>query len=534
MSKADRTVTILLERKPVSIIPDPMAKKILLTLPEPGPGDNRADADRLGQQLEKAVGPVDIGLDMIKRIPAIVREARWQVTATVGMFNRGWSLINLEKGDTTAGNFGLAVDIGTTTVVVYLVDLQNGQVLDAEAGYNGQIRYGEDILSRIFSAREPDGVMLLQRAVTDTLNRLIAGLYGRNGLVPGELNAVSVGANTTMAHLFLGLDPAGICVAPYIPVVNSPGILEAGELGLSVNKKAPVYIFPSVGSYLGGDIIAGVLASGIYREDELALLVDIGTNGEIVLGNSQWLVACAGAAGPALEGGVAAGGMRAETGAIWKIRINQHTGGVEYDTIGGVNPVGICGSGLVDCIAELFLAGIIDRSGRFLDGSERFVVVPAEHSGTGEDITVSQIDINNFMRTKGAVNAALEVLLESVGCGLGDIERFFAAGAFGHHLDIESAVTLGLYPDLPRHRMVKLGNSSGEGARLALMSGECRRAAGDIARNITYFELNASQEFMNKFISSKFIPHTDMDLFPTVKMRLQERAKTTVLTFETR
>ncbi|MCL6476879.1 MAG: ASKHA domain-containing protein [Peptococcaceae bacterium] len=525
MSERDKPIAILQERKPVSITPDPITRKFFITLPEPGLNDNRADVDRVRHELEKATGPVNIDLDMMKRIPGVVREAGWRVTATVGEFNQGWNLIDLEEGDTTARHWGLAVDIGTTTVVVYLVDMREGGVVDAEAGYNGQIRYGEDILSRIFSAGDEEGILRLKSAVTGTINELVSRLAGRNNISTGWLTAVSVGANTTMVHLFLGLDPKNICVAPYIPAVNSPGTVEAGRLGLLVNKKSPVYILPGVGSYLGGDVIAGVLASGMHCKNELALLVDIGTNGEIVLGNNQWMVACAGAAGPALEGGVAHSGMRAEAGAVYKVRIDHCTGRVEYRTIGGKAPVGICGSGLIDCIADLFLGGLIDRSGRFRDGREFFVVVPAAQSGTGKDIVVSQVDISNFMRTKGAVNAALEILLESVGCTLGDIERFYAAGAFGHHLDIESAVTLGLYPDLPRDRMVKLGNSSGEGARMALMSRECRRQAGDVAGNITYFELNASQEFMNKFVSSKFIPHTNIDYFPTVKKRLAEIEK---------
>lgn len=523
MEERDKSGFILQDRKTVSVTPDPITKKVFITLPEPGLSDNRGDVDRVRQELNKTTGPVFIGLDVMKLVPGIVRESGWQVTAGLGTSDSGWELKGLEPGDTTARHFGLAVDIGTTTVVVYLVDMNSGEVVDVQADYNGQVRFGDDILSRIFSARDEEGLLLLKGAVNNTINGLIQRLAGRNGIKTEEISAVSVGANTTMVHLFLGLDPGNICVAPYIPVVNSPGIIEAGHLGLSVNKKAPVYMLPGVGSYLGGDVIAGVLASGMHRKDELALLVDIGTNGEIVLGNSQWMVACAGAAGPALEGGVAASGMRAEPGAVYKVRISHQTGQVEYRTIGGEKPVGICGSGLVDGIAELFLADMIDRSGRFRGGKDHFVVVPAERSGTGGDIVISQVDISNFMRTKGAVNAALELLLESVGCGLGDIERFYAAGAFGQHLDIESAVALGLYPDLPRERMVKLGNSSGEGARLALMSRNCLREAEDIARNITYFELNASQEFMNKFVSSKFIPHTNMDFFPTVKKRLAKR-----------
>ncbi|MHB8156371.1 MAG: ASKHA domain-containing protein [Desulfocucumaceae bacterium] len=524
MTERLKSLLILKEKKTVAVLPDPISKKFFIELPKPGLSDNCADVDRVRQELVKLVGPVSVEIDLMSSISSILRASDWSVTATVGVSDLGWKLVGLEGGDTTARHFGLAIDIGTTTVVVYLIDMRTGAVMDVGADYNGQIQYGEDILTRIFSARESGGTEKLQRAVIDSLNGITKRLALKGNIdLEREISAVSIGANTTMVHLLLGLDPGNICVAPYIPVVNSPGIAEAGSLGLAANKKAPVFIFPSIGSYLGGDVIAGVLASEMYKNDELALLVDIGTNGEIVLGNSQWMVACAGAAGPALEGGVAASGMRAEPGAIYEIKINHLTGGVESRTIGEEAPRGICGSGLVDGIADLFLAGLIDRSGRFRDGREHFVVVPSDQSGTGRNIVISQVDISNFMRTKGAVNAAVELLIESVGCDLKDIEKFYAAGAFGHHLDIESAVTLGLYPDLPRPRMVKVGNSSGEGARMALMSLKCRQDAADIAKNITYFELNSNQEFMNKFVSSKFIPHTNMDYFPTVKKRLSER-----------
>ena len=523
MTGRNNKILILRERKAVDIVPDPISKKYYLDLPAPGLSDNRAEVDRLRQELARSIGPVSIAPGIMNSVSRVLRESGWKATATVGVTDSGWRLVDIEGGDTTSRHFGIAIDIGTTTVVVYLVDMRTGAVLDVEAGYNGQIKYGEDILTRIFKAGDGKGLGLLQRAVVGSLNELIAELADRNGIDGKEITAVAVGANTTMVHLFLGLDPSNICVAPYIPVVNSLGIVEAGFMGLGVNSRSPVYIFPSIGSYLGGDVIAGVLACGMHRRDELALLVDIGTNGEIVLGNSQWMVGCAGAAGPALEGGVAASGMRAEVGAVDSIKINPETGKAVYSTIGDQAPLGICGSGLVDGIAELFLSGIIDRSGRFRDGSDSFVVVPYAKSGTGRDIVITQVDINNLMRTKGAVNAALDLLMESVGCDLKDLGKFYAAGAFGHHLDIESAVTLGLYPDLPREKMVRLGNSSGEGARMALMSLQSMREAGDIAAGITYFELNASQEFMNKFVSSKFIPHTNMDYYPTVKKKLADR-----------
>ncbi|WP_027357518.1 ASKHA domain-containing protein [Desulfofundulus thermocisternus] len=522
--KEDRMVILTdsISREKISI--DPMTRKFYLELSEPSLEDNRADVDRLAAAVEKLLGPVTVPLELMRRIPGVLRDACWRVTVTVGMVAPGvWSLVDVEPGNTVRRHYGLAVDIGTTTVVVYLVDMHNGQILGKAAGYNGQVALGEDILTRIYLAGTPGGLEQLQRAVLDTLNGLISRVAGEHGLAGREISAVAVGANSTMVHLFLGLDPSRICMAPYIPVVNNPGFIPAGQLGLKINPLAPVYCLPSVGSYVGGDVVAGVLASGLHRQPELALFVDIGTNGEIIMGNRDWLVGCAGAAGPALEGGVAECGMRAEPGAIDSISIDPGTGRVRYTTIGGAPPAGICGSGLVDCLAELLLAGIVDRAGRFRDGRREFVVVPAAESATGRDIVVTQVDINNLMRTKGAVNAALELLLESVGCELSDIDRFYAAGAFGQYLHLESAITIGLYPDLPREKMIRLGNASGEGARLVLLSNRKREEAEAIARNITYFELNANQVFMNKFIGSKFLPHTNLDYYPTVKAKLVER-----------
>ncbi|OAT81757.1 ASKHA domain-containing protein [Desulfotomaculum copahuensis] len=503
---------------------DPITNKIYLELNEPAPGNNQADVDRLLEGLREPAGTVIVPLELMRMVSGVLREGNWRVTATVGAQAPGvWSLVDLEAGDTTGAHYGLAVDIGTTTVVVYLVDTRTGRIMGTAADYNGQVALGDDILTRIYLAGTPEGLAQMQRAVVDTLNSLIERLTVEHKLAGRQISAAVIGANSTMVHLFLGLDPSRICMAPYIPVVNNPGIIPAGQPGLRINPLAPVYCLPSVGSYVGGDIIAGVLASGLHRSPELSLFVDIGTNGEIIMGNRDWLVGCAGAAGPALEGGVAQSGMRAEPGAVDSVRIKPGTGRVRYTTIGNAPPAGICGSGLIDCLAELFLAGIIDRAGHFKDGRTEFVVVPAAESATGKDIVITQVDINNLMRTKGAVNAALEYLLESVGCDYTEINRFYAAGAFGQYLHLESAIAIGLYPDLPRDKMVRLGNASGEGARLVLLANEKRREAEAIARNITYFELNASEVFMNKFVGSKFLPHTNLDYYPTVKAKMMAR-----------
>lgn len=507
---------------------DPLTRKIYIKAAKGTEHNNRADVDRLRHALSKELGaPVEIPFALMPALPGLCREADWQVSATLaadsffdGKGSVGkWRLIDLEPGDRSKFHIGLAVDIGTTTVVAYLVDMTSGKTMGQASDYNSQIQLGEDILSRIMAAKDAAGLATLQQLIVQTLNGLIKELCFLFSIRPRDISAVTIGANTTMIHLLLGLDPTSLCRAPYIPVVNNPGIFQAKEIGLDVNPFAPAYCLPSVGSYIGGDIIAGILVSGMHRQETLSLFVDIGTNGEIVIGNKDWLVACAGAAGPALEGGVTACGMRAEPGAVDRVSI-QPDHRVTYTTINNIPARGICGSGLIDILAELFINGIIDKAARFSDGRERFVIVPAGESADGKEIFISQRDIDNLMRTKGAVNAALEVLIEGVGCRWEDIGKFYAAGAFGQYLPIESAVTVGLYPDLPRERMIRLGNSSGEGARQVLLSNEKRREGEKIAGKITYFELNANAAFMDKYAGSKFLPHTNLDFFPSVKEKL--------------
>ena len=511
----------------------PMVQKIFIRASKENTMNNQADVDHLRQELSRAVGGrVEIPLDLMAKISRICRQSDWQVSATLaaGSFfdDRGqvdtWRLMDIEAGQGSGRNLGLAVDIGTTTVVVYLVDLENGKIIATAADYNGQMAMGEDILTRIMAAGLDGGLEKLQSLIVATLNQLITAACRQAGEEPLAVNAISIGANTTMIHLLLGLDPAAICRSPYIPLVNDPGIFSAREIGLAINPLAAVYCLPSVGSYIGGDIIAGILVSGMDQQAETSLFVDIGTNGEIVIGNQDWLVACAGAAGPALEGGVSQWGMRAEPGAIDSVAIDGQQR-VSCTTIGQAPARGICGSGLIDCLAELFLTGIIDRKAKFTIGRDRFVLVPADQTADGQEIFVSQVDIDNLMRTKGAVNTALEVLIEGVGCQWSSIGRFYAAGAFGQYLHIESAVTIGLYPDLPREKMIRLGNSSGEGARQVLLSNGKRLAAEKIAAKITYFEMNASATFMEKYAGSKFLPHTNLDFYPSVKLKLSQRSR---------
>ncbi|AET66490.1 putative metal-binding protein [Desulfosporosinus orientis DSM 765] len=525
MTKANQKPIILAEQVQTSLTNlEPLTRKVYISLNPPSPQDNRAIVDQFRHRMEHSYGSVHVPLTLMSLISGICTRAGWQVTATLAETGQGWTVIDLEPGNTAQQHYGLAIDIGTTTVVVYLIDLCNGKVLKHAADYNDQVFMGEDILTRIRYSSEPGGLDSLQSAVLKTLNRLIKRLYP----LPAEtskITAAAIGANTTMIHLLLGLDPSSICRAPYTPIVNNPGIIHAQEIGLDIHPLAPIYCLPSIGSYLGGDVIGGILVSGMHRQPDVSLFVDIGTNGEIVLGNEEWLVACAGAAGPALEGGVSAHGMRAEPGAVDHVSINPVTGCVEYSTVGNLPARGICGSGLVDTLAELFVGGIINRSAHFQNGQKEFIVVPAHEAATGEDIVITQADINKFMATKGAVNAATDLLMENVGCDWREISHFYAAGAFGQYLPVESAVTIGLYPDLPRTAILRLGNSSGEAARQVLLSRTKRLEAEEIAGKVTYFELNANSAFMDKFVSSKFLPHTDLDRYPSVKKRLQTGSK---------
>ena len=332
-----------------------------------------------------------------------------------------------------------------------------------------------------------------------------------------------------MTHLFMGLNPRWIIREPYIPAVNKPPVVKAGAVGVRVNPLARVLIFPNIGSYFGGDLIAGILCSEIYKNEETALLVDVGTNAEVVLGNKNWLIACAGAAGPALEGGVTRMGMTAGPGVIDKIAIDPDTREFKIHTIEEKPPRGICGSGVIDLAAQLYLAGMIDIRGKFLpaqcgsrlneiDGLMHLTVVPSDQSGTGSDLSISQADVDSLIRSKAAMYTILETITASVGMALKDLKRFYVAGTFGSFIDPRSAITIGMLPDLPTDSYKPLGNSSLGGATLALTSADGLEKMDRIRDRITYLELNVNQEFMNRFSAAKFLPHTNLALFPSVKV----------------
>ena len=508
-------------------------------LTPPSLSDNTADADRLLKELKKELDTEYVGVDLslLKTVSDTLKRNEYEVHAAL-FENRGiWKIIDIFDREKRADIYGIALDLGSTTLALQLVHLTDGRIIDEVSFNNPQIRIGPDILTRIHYATAQGGLAELQKMVVGQINETIELLAEKHAIKTDSIVAMSVAGNTTMTHFFLGLDPYGICREPYIPVTNSPDPIPSAELGLAINPAAPVLIFPNVGSYFGGDLIAGILSSGITHQEEICFLVDVGTNAEVVIGNKDWLMACAGAAGPALEGGVADMGMMAGPDVIDKVRIEPGTGQFQISTIkGGVEetsqqpgkPVGICGSGLIDLTAQLFLAGMIDLRGKFepekcgdrlidLDGIKQLIVVAAEESGTGEPLTLSQPDLDGLVRSKAAMYTILTTIANTVNIPLNEIKRFYVAGTFGSYIDPGSAITIGMIPDLPLEVYSPLGNTSLKGACMALLKKEKRDEIYRVRDRITYLELNVNQEFMNLFSAAKFIPHTDRSLFPSVR-----------------
>ncbi len=523
----------------------PLVRAVYAQMRPPTLQDNDADLERLLKQLGREPGSLEVPLSLLRELPKVIREGEWTATA----FLDGDILVDVRPWNCVSRNFGVAIDIGTTTVALQLIDLSTGEMISQVSDYNRQLMYGEDVLARIMYG-EDHGQDRLRHMVIDTINHMLARVCSNDEVCVGrgrkvcaeEIMAVSVAGNTTMMHMFLGLDARCIRYSPYTPVTNLSPRTNAGELGLNINPRASVHLVPGRASYVGGDVTADVVASGMAKGEGICLLIDVGTNGEVVLGNKDWLLACSASAGPAFEGGEVCHGMRAGDGAIEKVSL---VGGVQYSTIGRTRPKGICGSGLIDLLAQLFLTGVLDKKGH-LQPSERvregefgkeYVLVhskDAEKDGydlraTGmtccpmdkverrRDITVTEEDIANVIRTKAAIYAAAEVLLDTAGMGFDDLERVYIAGGFGHHIDLDNAVAIGLLPDLPRERFTFLGNASLDGAKLCLLSQAKRDEALAAHRAMTYVELSTDQRFFDRFSSASFLPHTDLGKFPSIQ-----------------
>ncbi|MGE5842968.1 MAG: ASKHA domain-containing protein, partial [Deltaproteobacteria bacterium] len=504
-------------------------RRIPVSAQHPSLKDNTADVDRLLKGIGKALGhpEVRIPLALAREVPSILRTHHFKVHAHLYYDFSSWHVIDLTPASEQGSLYGFAMDLGTSVIAVRLLDLATGEIKEETSFLNPQIEVGPDILTRIHFAEQGEGLRRLRSLLLNRLNQEIGCMADRHGISTERLVGASVAGNTTMTHLFLGLDPHWICREPYIPVLNRPGLMRPEEVGLRIRERGAVFVFPNAGSYFGGDLIAGVLASGMNRREETNLLVDVGTNAEVVLGNRDWLVACAGAAGPALEGGVASMGMMAGPGVIDKVVIDPDTREFRVSTIGGLPPVGICGSGMIDLVAQLYLAGMIDMRGKYVpekcrerfrtsDGMQHLIVVSSKHSGTGEDLTLSQAEIDALMRSKAAMYTILTTVTRMVHLEWKDFSRFFVAGTFGSYINPRSAIVLGMLPDLPIEEYEALGNTSLAGATMALLSLKRRQEVDEIRDRVTYVEMNVNQEFMNQFSAAKFIPHTDRALFPSV------------------
>lgn len=507
----------------------PLATKCYLELPAPDLEDKISDLERLYRGIREMqdIPIMQTGLSNIRQLGELLRSSDWKVTVTLGKRNGTTEIVLIEPGDTSGRNFGLCVDIGTTTISVQLVDLNNKQILGTKAAYNKQATFGSDVITRIIFAQKEEGLEKLHHAVIDSVNQMIQELVHEHAVDLNDVNCVVCAGNTTMMHLLLRVDPTYIRREPYVPTANFIPVIRAAEAGLKINPRGLLSCIPGVSSYVGGDTTAGVLSSGLFQEKEPCMLIDIGTNGEIALGNNDFLVASAASAGPAFEGSGVACGMRSANGAIQKVRLSSRGAVVEYDTIGGMKPRGICGSGYIDALAQMLRAGIIDRSGK-LDTADsgriregeagrEFVLAFGKETESGRDIVITEADIENLKRAKAAIYAAAATLVKQVELDFDRLRKIFIAGGFGTCIDTENAVTIGLLPDIERSRFLFIGNSSLAGSRAALLSYEAMQKADEIARKVTYTELSVEPGYMDAYMAALFFPHTDLNLFPGVR-----------------
>jgi uncharacterized 2Fe-2S/4Fe-4S cluster protein (DUF4445 family) len=510
-------------------------RRVALTLLPPSLDDQTDDWSRLRTALRQQAGVerVRASLAQLRQIGAVLRAGDWRVTAVV---DTGLNpidparLIALRPGhvDPAPPLWGAAIDIGTTTVTLWLVDLLSGVVRAQAAEYNGQIARGEDVISRIIYAGKNSGGDELRDRVLGTIHSLLEAACQRALVKPKEVVKATITGNSTMAHLLLGLPAESIRQSPFITTINQYPALTAHEVGLGIQPEATVDCLPGVASYVGADITAGVLASGLEDSDAINLFIDVGTNGEIVLGNREWLVACACSAGPAFEGGGVQHGMRATQGASEEVWIDGTTFEPTWRVIGGGRPAGLCGSGLIALLAEMRLTGVVDKGGhvdtrlstpRVRTGPHgpEYVVAWAGETAHGRDIVLTGVDIDNLVRTKAAIYAGFSVLAERVGLPLEAAERVLIGGSFGKYINVEKAVEIGLLPDMPWNQFSFLGNTSVRGAYLALLSREARARIEAIAARMTYIELSADNHFYEAFTSALFLPHTDQSRFPSVQ-----------------
>ncbi len=507
----------------------PLATKLYLEIPQPTLEDKISDLERLYRQIRRIqnIEIMQTGLANIRRLGELLRSSDWKITVTLGKRNGTAEIVLIEPGDTSGRNFGLCFDIGTTTISGQLVDLNSKKIIGTKATYNKQASFGSDVITRIIFAQKQEGLERLHHAVIDGMNQMIQDFINENNVDLNDVNCILCAGNTTMMHLLLRVDPTYIRRQPYIPTANFIPTIRAAEAGIKINPRGLLSCVPGVSSYVGADVTCGVLSCGLDKEEDLCILIDIGTNGEIVLGNKEFLISAAASAGPAFEGSGVACGMRASSGAIQKVKINPKDLNLTYTTIGGAKPRGICGSGYIDIIAQMLALNLIDKDGKIKankqkriregESDKEFVVVFKEETETDSDIVITDSDIENIKRAKAAIYAASSILAKHMNLNFSQIKKFFIAGGFGTYIDIASAIKIGLLPDLDESRFIFVGNSSLAGARQVLLSSEAMKKAEEIARKITYFELSVDTSYMDEYMAALFFPHTDLNRFPSLK-----------------
>ena len=517
----------------------PPVEKRYLEIPPPTAQDNVADATRLVNHLKTKHDEhrMVVDLPVIRKLPEVMRRDNFNITATLARpvhEGRKTRIINVQSGDTTGRNYAVAVDVGTTTVYGQLIDLVTGNVLAQYGEFNGQISYGEDVISRIVYAEKPGGLERLQKVVVDTINKIIVRTVQHAKIDPEEISSITLAGNTTMTQLLLKVDPRHIRRSPYVPASTLYPPIKAVDLGLQLGDHVTALVYPAVSSYVGGDVVAGIMGSGMYRTESMTLFMDIGTNAEIVIGNKDFMACAAASAGPAFEGGGIKFGMRAARGAVEDFSIDPVSGEPMILTIGNVRPKGICGSGLITMVAVLFEAGLLDQQGKYnrdadtprirkRDEVYEYVLAWKDQTQIDRDIALTEIDIENLIRAKGAMYAGCMTLLAEVGMQIADIERIILAGGFGSYVDLEKATTIGLLPETDPEKVIFVGNGSLMGAKMSSLTNRIRRDVVEVTRKMTNFELSETVSYMDNYVASLFLPHTDLNQFPKLKARLAQR-----------
>ncbi|MBS7640847.1 MAG: ASKHA domain-containing protein [Candidatus Bathyarchaeia archaeon] len=521
---------LLVEGIEVPVKLEPYVRKYFVEIPKPSLLDLRSDVERLLDTLREKYGLDDLVIEpfVLQELPSALREADWK--ATVVIWNNRF-IISVEPGDTTNRIFGCAVDIGTTKIAGYLLSLNSGLLLAVDSLMNPQSAYGEDVISRItYASKGAKELNTLQKTVVEGINKILESLMDKTGVRSDEIYEMTVVGNTAMHHIFLGINPKYVALAPYPPVIRGSVNVKARDVGVKINPNGNVHMLPVIGGFVGADAVAVILATKLYEADDICMALDIGTNTEVILGNKELLMAASCASGPAFEGAHIKYGMRAATGAIENIKIDPETLEVEYKTIDDVKPRGICGSAIIDAIAEMLKAGIIDFSGAFnreiksprlrlSENGFEFVVAWSDETAIGKDITVTQKDIREIQLAKAAIHAGCMILMRKMGVRELDINALFLAGAFGTYINPESARIIGMYPEIPLNRVHVVGNAAGTGARMCLVSKSMRRKVEEIHKTVKYVELAAEPDFQTEFLNSQFLPYADFSRYPeTISM----------------